>query len=161
VALDSTETIAMTRFRAIGGTTLGTTGTTDEGFATFDVDDKVAFIVSWVCSSAVNDETGLTLTVRAGSDRRAWQNDLGAFSFYPAGASSGSSGGWRGKRHIVGPFESARFARETTAGSTAARGVREGGNHIQFTLSANTSESGHQGRVNILAFRMPDVQYDT
>jgi len=161
IALASTNVIAPTRFRAIGGTTLGTTGSTDVGFATFDVDDKTAFIVSWACSSAVSTGKQLLLTVAAGSDGRAWQNELGSYSFYPAGSATGSSGTYRGKRYIIGPFESARFARETTAGSTAARGTKAGNNHIQFTLSAASSESGNQARVNVLAFKMPGVSYST
>ena len=161
----TTAANGLTRFRNIGGTTLTSTDSTTpanvNAYATFDLDDKVGFIVSWCGSSDINTTGHLLLTVSAGTNRRAWQNDLGSFSFYPSGSVTGSTDGWVGKRYILGPFESARFARETTAGSTVAVGTREGNNHIRFSVSASSSELGHAGRVNILAFRMPAVNYAT
>lgn len=156
----STEALSAWRHFSAGGSTLGTTGSTDEGFATFDIDERIAFIVSWANSSD-NSTFGPTLTVSAGSDRRAYKAGQGTFSFFPAGSATGSTAAWSGKRWLVGPFESARFARETTAGSTAARGTAEGRNHIQFTLTNTSGEQGNAGRVNIAAFKLPVVGYAT
>ena len=130
-----------------GGTTLLSTGAAPLNAVTipYDVDDKIAFRVSWVATAAT---TGV-LTVAAGSDRRGWQNDIGPLVI-PM-----TAGGATGRVYFVGPFESARFAIKST--STVQAPV--GRNYVRFTGS--TAGIVQARCWNIQAFRMPDVNFTT
>jgi len=131
-----------------GGTTLLSTGAAPNNLVTvpYDVDDKIAFRVSWVATAA---STGV-LTVTHGSERRGWQKDIGSFDL------SMTAAGATGKVFYVGPFETARFAIKSTSTDHAPVGR----NYVKFTGS--TGAASEQGRRwNIQAFRMPDVRYST
>ena len=140
-------------WRNTGGTTLLSTGddSTGTGLVTvqYDKDDQIAFLVSFAASNATTVPPVLTVT--QGSERRGWQRDIGSFTL-----TLNTTGARRGSRFIVGPFETARFAIKSTSTVHAP----EGRNYVKFT--ASTGSGGAQSnKVNILAFRMPDVQYDT
>ena len=131
-----------------GGTTLlSTAASTGAGAVTvqYDVDDKIGFLVTWLATAAT---TG-ALTVVQGTRRRGWQRDIGSYTL------SMTATGATGRTYFVGPFETARFAIVST--STVQAPV--GRNYVRFTGSTAALEQSR--RFNIVAFRMPDVQYDT
>ena len=127
-----------------GGTTLLSTGG-DPLTVPYDVDDKIGFLVTWLATAAT---TG-ALTVAHGSERRGWQKDIGSYTLTMTAA------GATGRTYFVGPFETARFAIK----STSTEHAPVGRNYVRFTGS--TAALVQSRRFNIVAFRMPDVQYDT
>ena len=163
-----------TTFRGLGGTTLCSTdwstgASTGNALVTveYPVDDKIAFLVSWACTEALNAAQAATcvLNVSAGTLRRGYRRDLGDFNIRlaqnVAGLSTATTGAM-GNRFIVGPFETAQFARESE--STVHAPV--GRNYVRFRYAgiAATSSGPNQpqaGKCNIVAFEMPVVRYDT
>ena len=132
-----------------GTTLLSTAASTGNGSVTvqYDVDDKIAFRVTWQTSVA---SVASVLTVAQGTLRRGWQRDIGSFTLSMSSAAS------TGRVYNLGPFETARFAIVST--STVQAPV--GRNYVRFTGS--TASTGPQARKwNIQAFRMPDVSYAT
>ena len=106
-------------------------------------DEKIGFLVSlWASSTAV---TETTISVAQGSEGRAWQRSLGQFDVSVTCTRAGGAG----YQYFLGPFESARFAYESTDESDA----------IRIWLSA--SSSGESAMATVEAFRMPSVTYST
>ena len=147
-----TPTTALTRpqFRAFAGagsTLIASQPATGAGALTvqYDADDKIGFIVTWLCTRA----TIATLRVAQGALRRAWQRDIGNYNL------SITAGGATGRKYVLGPFETARFALR----SASAVQAPVGRNYVRFTVA--TTSTLQEGRFNIQAFRMPDVRYAT
>ena len=121
--------------------------------------DDLAFIASWYSSALSSGTTECpNLRVKAG-DR--WRNDIGAFDLQIAPDSSGTAGA-QVRKWLIGPFESARFAEQAT--STSIAETKIGAHYITFSLT--TAYSTHStvvrhGKINIVPFRMPRVDYDT
>ena len=152
----------MIQWRAIS--TMGSTISSAQAGSTvlnmpFEEDGLVAFLVSWACTDVGEVESRTaSLTIKAGDSRGAWQSGLGdvTISFLGTGDT-----GPRLERKFIGPFEGARFAKVlTSAGSSAASGVKPGNRFIQMVPSLATS-GGAGAYFNVIPFLMPSVQYDT
>ena len=106
-------------------------------------DEKIGFLISWHASS-----TGQTawVGVAAGSEGRAWQRDLGQFTVSLTCTRTNGAGYQR----LLGPFESARFAYQSTSNASA----------IKIWIAA-TATGNDASQMTVDAFRMPSVSYDT
>ena len=158
-------------WRGMGGTTLMSSGNVSTGTglvtAEYPVDDKIAFLVSWGATVALNAAQAATcvLNVSAGTLRRGYKRDIGDFNLRLAQNVAGLSTATTGmmmNRFVVGPFETAQFAMESA--STVHAPV--GRNYVRFRYSgaAATSSGPNQAqarRCNIRAFEMPIVRYAT
>ncbi len=155
--LMSTQAVSFAPWREMGGTTISTTGGSTSARAAFrlDNDDKIGFLVSWNCTAATTGNR--RITVSAGSEGRAWNRDQGSYSFFPSGSATGTSGARYGKRWLLGPFESARFAVQSTSTDWNGR------NEIRMTIVSACSSAGdlHCNKAHVLAFKMPVVNYST
>ncbi len=145
---DATETYRLSN----AGTTIHVSTDPDENTVNFlhDVDGKIGFLVRWGCTANESTSDYPTVTVVAGSEGRAWNRDQGAVSFMIE-----STAAFIGKTYLVGPFESARFAIQSTSTDWPNR------NEVRFTISADTCADIFAQRVNILPFKMPVVSYST
>jgi len=127
-------------------TTIGSHVTTGNSSGFVDtlvpVDGAVGFLISWAGCSTNHDAT---VTVSAGDAGRSWQRGRGAYTMTLV-----STDDFRGYRYFLGPFESARFGTKSTSEDKAIR--------IQISASSSSHTSSY---LNVMAFQMPTVEYDT
>jgi hypothetical protein len=149
----------VTELAAVNSSNLDVTVTdATTGFVKIPIpeDDNIAFVVSWAASST---QQYAHLHVSPGQERMGWQQGQGGFTV----ALEASGGSGQGKRYLVGPFESARFARvsrSTDNGVGAGSSdIGIGKKFVRFFLSVTTSEDGVHGQFSVAPFRMPRVTY--
>ncbi len=129
--------------------------TTDSGVFVHPIgrDDKVAFLVKWTSSATARS---CQLTVAAGDK---WQGSKGALNYTLTSTDAGKE-----YLHILGPFESARFAKASTY--STASGAKKGGNVLTVTgvgyktTGTTTHASSAAQKANIFyikPFTMPEV----
>jgi len=143
-----------------GGVSLGKStsfteieSTNDDAFIqSVDRDEKVAFLVKF--TSTTTDRSNM-LTVAAGDK---FQASKGALNYELKSTDAGKE-----YLHIIGPFESARFAKASTYSTDAAK---TGSNVLVvtgkgFKTTGTTTHAAEAGRKSndffIKAFRMPAV----
>lgn len=122
----------------------------------FDVDDKIAFVVTW---ETTVDKEAAQFTIKAGSTKKAWQQGQGdaTFTFTATAAALTYQG-------FLGPFESARFATSSTSTNIAPEGsnvVKVEFLGYQSTKGTSAGSSDKAAKGYVFPFRMPTVQYDT
>jgi hypothetical protein len=150
VAGGSTDYLALSHSTAPGCST----STEAVGWIPVDVDDAVFLFVGW---SATATSTSATLTVAAGDEERAYKRGQGAYTFnlYDTGGESGQS-----KTAVIGPFESARFAKKSTGLTSTQGSIAAGLSYIQVTLSTDGSNTTDQQNIAaVVAFKIPTVTY--
>ena len=133
--------------------TTSTSSTARSAAFQHEADDKIGFFLSW-CNTVATTGS-ISVVVSAGSEGRAWNRDQGAYTFYPSGSATGSSGANTGKRWILGPFESARFAVKSTSTQWSGR------NEVRMTIVTTSAGVRHNNRVGIVPFKMPVVSYSS
>ena len=106
-----------------------------------DPDDKVGFVVMVTNSSTF---ASATLTLSAGE---GWQGV--SSKAFTIGANSSSN-----LMYFLGPFESAKYVRYDSTSITGGTGTP----HVTFTLTTGVGEAPD---CNIVAFKLPVVEYDT
>lgn len=106
-----------------------------------DPDDKIGFVVMVSNSSTF---ATATLTLSAG---QRWQGASKAFTIGAAGSSANLM-------YFLGPFESAKYVRYDSTTITGGSGTP----HVTFTLTTGT---GAAPLCDIVAFKLPTVEYDT
>ena len=135
-----------------------TTSSTEVLNVGIPVDDKTAFLITWAASAT---STEAVLTVKAGEDRRAWQEGQGSFQ-----VTSTADDAYVFCQKIIGPFESARFGRvscSTSAGGfiSGSSDIGLGKTFVQFHLYSSDGSTDLIRNWCILPFRLPTVTYDT
>lgn len=150
VAGGSTDYLALSH-----STDAGCSSSTEAvGWIPVDVDDAVFLFVGW---SATATSTSATLTVSAGDSPRAYMQGQGAYTFtlYDTGGGESPS-----KTAVIGPFESARFAKKSTGLTSTQGSIAAGLSYIEVTLSTDgTATTDQQNIAAVVAFKIPTVSY--
>ena len=142
---------------SVTGLTGTTISTAKSLIVPYGVDDKIAFVVQW---ETTLDKRAARFTIKAGAERRAWQQGQGDATFTVTTTAAG-----RVYNAFIGPFETARFANKSTStnfapiGSNVLKVEFLGYQSTKGTSQPTTEAKGK--KANIMAFRMPMVEYTT
>ena len=131
----------------------GSSGASTSAIIPYGVDDKIGFFTEWQTSNT--SETGI-LTVKAGDEGLAFQRALGDLTLTFTATHANKV------NNVVGPFETARFAKSATSTGT---GYSEGDMVIELEWNAYSSAGSTGARagagdihnIKLVPFKMPTV----